>query len=108
VIEYIERSMSGMPPDGQHPDIDRTPTVGRERRSVNEMTRYERRQFFERLVQLRALYRLRGPDDSVAVMPIDAAIEYGEFLLTDEPGLAEAVASDRSERLGSMPPGSVS
>ena len=30
------------------------------------MTKYERRRFFERLVQLRALYRLRGNDDSVA------------------------------------------
>ncbi len=72
------------------------------------MTRYERRQFFERLVQLRALYRLRGTDDSVAVIPVDAAIEYGEFLLADDRGLAEALGPDRPERLGSMPPGSVS
>jgi hypothetical protein len=100
--------MSGMPPYAQHPDIDRTPTVERERRSVIEMTRYESRRFFERLVQLRALYRLRGADDSLTVMSVDAAIEYGEFLLVDEPGLAQAVVPERSERLGSMPPGSVS
>jgi len=72
------------------------------------MTRYERRRFFERLVQLRALYRLRGTYDSVAVMPVDAAIEYGEFLLADDPGLAQALGPDRLERLGSMPPGRVS
>jgi hypothetical protein len=72
------------------------------------MTRYERRQFFERLVQLRALYRLRGTDDSEAVMPVDAAIEYGEWLLADDAGAGEALGPDRSERLGSMPPGSVS
>ena len=72
------------------------------------MTRYERRRFFERLVQLRALYRLRGTNDSVAVMPVDAAIEYGEFLLADDPGLAQALGPDRLEHLGSMPPGRVS
>ena len=72
------------------------------------MTRYERRHFFERLVQLRALYRLRGADDSVAELSIDAAIAYAECLLADEPGLAESLDPDRSERLGSVPPESVS
>ena len=72
------------------------------------MTRYERRQYFERLVQLRALYRLRGADDSVAVMSVDAAIAHAECLLADEPGLAEAFGADLSERLGSVPPGTVS
>ena len=42
------------------------------------MTKYERRQFFDRLVQLRPLYRLRGSDDSVAEMSIAEAIELGE------------------------------
>ena len=55
------------------------------------MTKYERRQFFERLVQLRALYRLRGNDDSVAEMPVDEAIAYGERLLSDAVALAEVV-----------------
>jgi hypothetical protein len=59
------------------------------RRSGNAMTKYERRQFFERLVQLRLLYRLRGDDDSVAGMPVDMAIEYGERLMTDNPGPAQ-------------------
>ena len=72
------------------------------------MTRYERRQYFERLVQLRALYALRGTDDSLAVMPLDAAIAYGTRLLADESGVAEAVGPDGSERLGTAPPGSVS
>jgi hypothetical protein len=75
---------------------------------VIEMTRYERRRFFERLVQLRALYRLRGADDSETVMSVDQAIEYGELLLADEPSTARELAPDRSERLGSVPPGSVS
>ncbi len=72
------------------------------------MTRYQTRRFFERLVELRALYRLRGTDDSVAVLSVDAAIEYGELLLADESRLAQALDPDRSERLGSIPPGSVS
>jgi hypothetical protein len=38
------------------------------------MTKYERRQFFERLVQLRALYALRGPDDSTVAISIDDTI----------------------------------
>jgi hypothetical protein len=59
------------------------------------MTKYERRQFFERLVQLRALYRLRGSDDSVAEISIDEAIAYGESLLSDEVSLAEVVGSER-------------
>ena len=58
------------------------------------MTKYERRQFFERLVQLRALYLLRGEDDSVAEMPIDEAIEYGETLMAETPSLAEVMGVD--------------
>jgi hypothetical protein len=49
------------------------------------MTKYERRQFFDRLVQLRALYRLRGADDSEAELSIAEAIAYGEQLLTSAP-----------------------
>jgi len=58
------------------------------------MTKYERRQFFERLVQLRALYLLRGDDDSVAVLPIDEAIAYGETLMSETPTLAEVMGAD--------------
>ena len=62
------------------------------------MTKYERRRFFERLVQLRALYRLRGSDDSVAAMPIDEAIAYGERLLSDTVVLAEVLNEGRVSR----------
>ena len=58
------------------------------------MTKYERRQFFERLVQLRALYLLRGDDDSVAELPIDEAIAYGEKLMSETPSLAEVMGAD--------------
>jgi hypothetical protein len=58
------------------------------------MTKYERRQFFERLVQLRALYRLRGPDDSEAELSIDDAIAYGEKLMAETPTLAEVLGAD--------------
>ena len=46
------------------------------------MTKYERRQFFDRLVQLRALYRIRGADDSDVEMTVDQAIAYAEELLS--------------------------
>ena len=62
------------------------------------MTKYERRLFFERLVQLRALYRLRGSDDSVAVIAIDEAIAHGERLLADAVVLAEVVDEGRVSR----------
>jgi hypothetical protein len=58
------------------------------------MTKYERRQFFERLVQLRALYLLRGHDDSLAELPIDEAIAYGEKLMSETPSLAEVMGAD--------------
>jgi hypothetical protein len=48
------------------------------------MTRYERRQFFDRLVQLQALYRLRGPDDSTVAITIEAAIADAERRLGEE------------------------
>ena len=58
------------------------------------MTKYERRRFFDRLVQLRALYRLRGNDDSVAEMSIAEAIEFGETLMAETPSLAEVLGAD--------------
>ena len=54
------------------------------------------------------MYRLRGTDDSLAVMPLDAAIAYGTRLLADESDVVEAVGPDGPERLGTVPPGSVS
>lgn len=58
------------------------------------MTKYERRRFFERLVQLRALYRLRGNDDSVADMPIHEAIAFFERLMSETPSFAEVLGPD--------------
>jgi len=68
------------------------------------MTKYERRQFFERLVQLRALYQLRGDDDSMATMPLDEAIAYGERLMADALALAVVLGPDLSEPLESATP----
>ena len=51
------------------------------------MTKYERRQFFDRLVHLRALYRLRGTDDSTVAISIDDVIAHAERLI-DEPDKA--------------------
>ena len=68
------------------------------------MTRYERRQFFERLVQLRALYQLRGCDDALAAMSVGEAIAYGERLMADTIALAVVLGPDLSERLESTTP----
>ena len=48
------------------------------------MTKYERRQFFDRLVELRALYRLRGPDDATVEISIEAAIALAEQRLDEQ------------------------
>jgi hypothetical protein len=49
--------------------------------SGNPMTKWERRQFFDRLVQLRALYRLRGPDDAEGELSVADAIALAEQLM---------------------------
>jgi hypothetical protein len=46
----------------------------RERKVTRDMSTFERRMHFERLRQLRALYRLRGDWDSVSAISIDDAI----------------------------------
>ena len=56
------------------------------------MTKWERRQFFERLVQLRALYGLRGADDSTVAISIEEAIALVET------GMANAVIGTEPER----------
>jgi hypothetical protein len=56
------------------------------------MTKWEKRQFFERLVQLRALYGLRGADDSTVALSIDEAIELVAA------GLAQAPIGTEPER----------
>jgi hypothetical protein len=92
-------------PYAEYPDIDPSVrAVDPREGQVQAMKKYERRQFFERLVQLRALYRLRGPDDSVSVMPIDEAIGYSEHLLGDTVALAAVLGPDVSGRTGSTTP----
>lgn len=68
------------------------------------MTRYERRQFFDRLVQLRALYRLRGTDDSTVAMSIEAVIDHAAHLYEDVDALAAAVGPDPAQRPGAPGP----
>jgi hypothetical protein len=93
------------PPYAEYLDIAPCTSGGRSGRKVGrKMKKHERRQFFERLVQLRALYRLRGPDDSVSVMPIDEAIGYGERLIRDTAALAEVLGADVPERTGTTTP----
>ena len=68
------------------------------------MTRYERRQFFDRLVQLRALYKLRGPDDSTVAISIDAVVEYAGRIAADADALAAALGPEASRPSGSSGP----
>jgi hypothetical protein len=92
-------------PCAEYPGIDPSVrAVDPEKVRYKAMKKYERRQFFERLVQLRALYRLRGPDDSVSAMPIDDAIGYGEHLMGDTVALAAVLGPDVSGRTGSTTP----
>jgi hypothetical protein len=61
------------------------------------MTRYERRQFFERLCELRALYARRGSDDATSVVTIDQAIADAAILF--ESGLTVSlISADGEER----------
>ena len=48
------------------------------------MSKFDRRLLFERLWQLRALYRLRGDWDATSAISIDDAVAYALRLL-DEP-----------------------
>ena len=64
------------------------------RKATNEMGTYERRMYFDRLCQLRGLYRLRGEWDSTSTLSIEDAITYAAHLL-DAPGtLAEILGPD--------------
>jgi len=67
------------------------------------MTKWEKRQFFERLVQLRALYALRGPDDSTVAISVDDTIELVEAgmakaAIGTEPETFHAPSEDVSRR----------
>jgi hypothetical protein len=55
------------------------------------MSKFERRQHFEALCQLRALYRLRGDWDATSTISIDEVIAYAVRLLEEPDTLAEAI-----------------
>jgi hypothetical protein len=42
------------------------------------MSRFERTQYFEQLVELHLMYAMRGDDDNTSVMTIDEAIAWAE------------------------------
>ena len=48
-----------------------------DRRST-AMSRYERMNYFERLVELHLIYAMRGDEDRTTVMTIDEAINWAE------------------------------
>jgi len=58
------------------------------------MSKFERRQQFEALCQLRALYRLRGDWDATSTISIDEVIAYAVRLLEDPDTLASAIGID--------------
>jgi hypothetical protein len=45
------------------------------------MDKLARRKHFDRLVELRELYRMRGPDDSTSVVSIELMIRRAEALM---------------------------
>ena len=63
------------------------------------MNKYERRQQFEALCHLRALYRLRGDWDATSTISIDEAVAYGNHLLEEPDVLAGALAMDAIDKV---------
>jgi hypothetical protein len=55
------------------------------------MSKWELRRFFERLVQLRALYRLRGSDDDTVTISVPDVLAYAARLVDDPLALANAI-----------------
>jgi hypothetical protein len=63
------------------------------------MSKFERRQHFEALCQLRALYRLRGDWDATSTISIDEVVAYAVRLLEEPDVLAVALAMDAVEKV---------
>jgi hypothetical protein len=59
------------------------------------MSKFERRQHFEALCQLRALYRLRGDWDATSTISIDEVIAYAVRLLEEPDTLAATIGIER-------------
>jgi hypothetical protein len=68
------------------------------------MNKYERRQQFEALCHLRALYRLRGDWDATSTISIDEAVTYGIRLLEEPDVLAVALATDAVDKVAAPDP----
>ncbi len=68
------------------------------------MNKYERRQQFEALCQLRALYRLRGDWDATSTISIDEAVAHGIRLLEEPEVLAVALAMDAVDKVAAPDP----
>ncbi len=47
-------------------------------KGATAVSRFERTQYFERLVELHLVYAMGGIDDRIVVMTIDEAIEWAE------------------------------
>lgn len=60
------------------------------------MDKFERRQLFEGLCHLRALYRLRGERDATSTISIDDVIAYAERLMDEPDALALAIGTDEA------------
>jgi hypothetical protein len=63
------------------PDKIGTEGVGRS----TAMSRYERMNYFERLVELHIMYAMRGDEDRTGVTTIDEAIAWAEAEMTASP-----------------------
>ena len=61
------------------------------------MSRYERREYFERLCELRSGYARRGADDTTSVITIEAMIERAIDLL-EAPGAPLIVVTDAAAK----------
>jgi hypothetical protein len=59
------------------------------------MSKFERRQHFEAICQLRALYRLRGDWDATSTISIDEVIAYAVRLLEEPDTLAATIGFER-------------
>jgi hypothetical protein len=61
------------------------------------MSKFERRQHFEALCQLRALYRLRGDWDATSTISIDDVIAYAMRLLEEPDTLTLAIGTEAAD-----------
>jgi len=58
------------------------------------MSRYERKIYFERLVELRLTYATLGDDDRTVAMTIDEAVDWAERELASTPASGSAPSQE--------------